>query len=297
MRNIVELLAFHDERAVPNWLYHGFVLCEVDRFAILRDELLNAKKQAGCDLRKRIHFSKLTSSSDGSSRTKTAVNWTDLFVKKLYQSMWFYLFGVNLGNIDYQLFRPSGNGHDRDFRIYNRFFEIGLFSACRFFFDSAIEDVEIQQIFSEKRDLEEKNPFLIQAPYRINRRESNIVVKSRQVIQVNGTPSNEKYNPECCEVVNFVDVLIGAFSQNFDYTSKRRACNEVAEKMFTVCQKLSEKPYNKNSRYYKRYALSFFPKRKQSDTKITSYGIRPPEDQFYTGRAIRLYQRFIPGLD
>ena len=297
MRNIVELLAFHDERAVPNWLYHGFVLCEVSKFPILKDELLNAKRHADCEFDKRIHFSKLRSSSDGSSRTRTAVNWAKLFVKKTYQSMWFYFFGVNLRNIDYRFFGPSGNGQDRDFRIYNRFFEIGLFSACRFFFDSATEDVEIQQIFSEKRDLEETNPFLIHAPYKINRRETNVVVKSKRIIQVDGTPLKEKDNPECCDIINFVDVLIGAFSQTFDYTSKSRGCTEVAEKLFPVCQRLSEKPYNKKSRYYKRYAISFFPKNGQSESKIMSYGIRPPVEQFYSGRTIRLYQQFIPGLE
>lgn len=298
MRNIIELLAFHDERVIPNWLYHGFVLCEGGNFPTLRDELINAKKEASCELDKRIHFSKLRSSRTGSSRTRTAVKWAELFVKKLYQSMWFYLFGINLSNIDYQFFGPSGNGQDRDFRIYNRFFEIGLFSACRFFFDSATEDVEILQIFSEKRDLEEKNPFLTHAPYRINQRESNVVVKSKQIIQVAGTLSRENDNPECVDVINFVDVLVGAFSQAIDYTSKSRGCTEVAEKLFPVCRRLSEKPYNRNSRYYKRYAISFFPKSKQSESKITSYGVRPPEEQFYSGRTLRLYQpKYIPGLE
>lgn len=297
VRNIIELLAFHDERAITNWLYHGFVLCEISNFSILLDELRNVKRQAGCELNKRIHFSQLRSSSDGSSKTKTAVDWADLFISKLYQSIWFYFFGVNMANIDYQFFGPPSDGHDRDFRIYNRFFEIGLFSACRFFFDSATEDVEIQQIYSEKRYLEKNNPFLIQPPYNINRRESNITVDSKQIIPVDGNPLKEKANPECCTVINFVDVLIGAFSQNFDYTSRSRACNEVAEKLLLVCQRLSEKPYNKNSRYYKRYAISFFPKSKQLETALTDYGIRPPEDQFYTRRPMRLYQTHIPGFN
>ena len=146
------------------------------------------------------------------------------------------------------------------FVIYNRFFEIGLFSACRFFFDPAIEDVEILRIFTERRDLGGKNPFLILTPYKINKRETNIAVKSRQIIQVDGNPLKEKDNPECCDILNLVDVLIGAFSQAFDYTSKSRACTEVAEKLISICQRLSETPYNINSRYYKKYVMSFFPK-------------------------------------
>ena len=297
MKNIMEILAFHDERMVPNWLYHGFVLCDASKLPSLRTELLNAKMMANCELNKRIHFSGLRSSSHGSSKTKTAVNWAELFVEKLYQDMWFYFFGINLRNIDYQFFGTSSNGRDRHFRIYNRFFEIGLFSACRFFFDPAVEDVEILKVFSEKRVLGGANPFLTLAPYKINRRETNVVVKSKQIIQVDGNPSKERDNPECCDILNLVDVLIGAFSQVFDYTSKSRACTEVAEKLISICQRLSETPYNKNSRYYKRYAMSFFPRNRQSVSMIKDYGVRPPEDQFYPSRTIRLYQYCIPGFE
>lgn len=297
MRNIIEILAFHDERMVPNWLYHGFILCDISKLDSLRNDLCDAKYKAKCEPNKRIHFSELRSSSYGSSRTKTAVSWAELFVEKLYQDMWFYFFGINLRNIDYQFFGPSSNGQDRHSKIYNRFFEIGLFSACRFFFDPTIEDVEIKQIFSERRDLKETDSFLILAPYKINRRESNIVVKRKQIIQVDGNPLKEKCYPECCDIINLVDVLMGAFSQAFDYTSKSRACNEVAEKLVTVCQRLSETPYNKNSRYYKRYAISFFPKKRQSVTTIENYGVRPPEGQFYTRRTIRLHQYYIPGFE
>ena len=297
MRNTTEILAFHDERWVPSWLYHGFILCEVSRLPSVRETLLETKRKANCNLNKRIHFSELRSSSHGSSRTRTAVNWAGLFVTKLYQYIWFYFFGVNLKNIDYQFFGTTSNGQDRHSKIYNRFFEIGLFSACRFFFDSSIEKVEILQIFSEKRELADTNPFLTFAPYKINRRESNIVVKNRQIIQVDSVPSKEKDNPECCDILNLVDVLMGAFSQALDYTSGSRACCEVAEKLMPVCKRLSETPYNKNSRYYKRYAMSFFPKSKQSVATIRNYGIRPPEDQFYSRRTIRLYQDYIPGFD
>jgi hypothetical protein len=294
MRDVIQILAFHDERVVPNWLYHGFILCDVSKFALLRNELLNAKKKANCDPNKRIHFSELRSSSSGSSRTKTAVNWAKLFVDKLYQDMWFYFFGINLRNIDYRFFGTSSKGHDR---LYNRFFEIGLFSACRFFFVPATEDVEILQVFSEKRELGETNPFLTLTPYKINQRETNVVVKSKQIIQVDGNPLKEKLNSECCDIVNLVDVLIGAVSQALDYTSKSRACTEISEKLISVCRRLSETPYNKNSRYYKKYAMSFFPKNRLSASTIKKLGTKPPEGQFYSNRAIRLGQYCIPGFE
>jgi len=298
VRNVVALLAFHDERAVRSWLYHGFVLCEPSRFPALTEELINARKGAHCRLDVRIHFSQLRSSSAGSTQTATAVKWAELFVKRLYGSMWFYLFGTNLNNIDYRLFGSSSDGQSRYSKIYNRFFEIGLFAACRYFFDPAIEDVEILQIFSEKRELEKKDPFLTHAPYRINIRETNVAVKSREVIHVASTISREKDRPECVNMVNFVDVLVGGFSQVIDFTSASRGCTEVADKLYPVCRRLSENPFNRNSRYYKRYAMSFFPRIKQSKPEIVSYGARPPEEQFYSRRALRLYQpKCMPGFE
>jgi hypothetical protein len=298
MRNTVELLAFHDERRVRNWLYHGFMLCEVDDFPQLRDQLINAKGECGCDIDKRIHFSELGSGGTGSSRTRTAVAWAKLFATSLHSSMWFYFFGINLRNIDYEFFGPSTAGRARDFRIYNRFFEIGLFGACRFFFDSESEDVKIVDIVSEKRDLEKDNPFLIHVPYRINRRASNIEVRSRRVVQAASHPCRETIHPEYAHLVNFVDVLIGSFSEVIDYTTRKDGCIEVAEKIFPVCTRLLEDPYNKNSRYYKKYAVSFFPRRLVSKSAIMKYDARPPQDMFYWNRAPRLHQpECFPGFE
>jgi len=289
MRDSVELLAFHDERRVRNWLYHGFVLCEVDDFPHLRDQLVNAKGESGCDVDKRIHFSELRSGGSGSSRTRAAIAWAKLFVTTLHSIMWFHFFGINLNNIDYEFFGPSSAGQARDFRIYNKFFEIGLFGTCSFFFDSR-EDVEIVHIVSEKRDLEKENPFLIHAPYRINRRASNIRVRGRQVVQVASHPGRETAHPGYAHLVNLVDVLIGSFSEVIDYTTKKDGCTEVAERVFPVCSRLLENPYNKNSRYYKRYAVSFFPKRLVSRSAIVKHDVRSTEDLFYWNRAPRLRQ-------
>lgn len=286
MRNIIELLAFHDERKIPNWLYHGFVLTKVGETSQLVSELLNTKNESLCSLDKRIHYSELRSTSTTSSRTRTAVQWAELFRKKLYRNIWFYLFGIDLTNINYKLFQPQG----RDFKIYNTFFELGLFSACRYFFDSTTDDIEILQVFSEKRNLGVSDPFLIHAPYRINRRETNVVVKNKQITQVASSLSREKIYPQYVYIINFVDVLIGSFSQVIDYTSRSKGCTEVAEKIFPICQRLVENPYNKNSRYYKRCALSFFPKKSILPSTIIRYGIKPPEEQFYPSRKLRLYQ-------
>jgi hypothetical protein len=295
--NNISLFVFHDERIVRQWLYHGFILCKTERLAWLRNELASVRKKSDCPSFKRIHFSKLSSGSSGSTRTKTAAGWATLFVTKLFENIWFYLFGVNLNNVDYQFFGSADNGQKRDFRIYNRFFEMGLFSACRYFFDILTERIEITQIFSEERGLDANDPFLNYATYKINSKESNILVKSKCIQQVASELSREKLFPECVDIINLVDIIVGAMSEVLDFTTNKRGCKEVAEKLYGVCRRLSEDPYNKNSRYYKRYAMSFFPRTRQRKSQIINYGIRPPEDQFYQARRLLLYKRCLPGLE
>lgn len=295
MVSIIKLLVFHDERMVPGWLYHSFVLCQPDFSALLKNELLNAKNQAGCSRHKRIHFSGLSSDSRRSSKTRTAVIWAQLLVNKLYKDVHFYFFGLNKRNLDYEFFGPSSDGRARDYRIFNTFFQMGLFSACRYFFD-VDEEVEILNIFSEERSLPTDDPFPIHAPYKINKRESNVLVKSQQVIQVAGDLSREKNYPEYVDILNFVDVIMGGFSQAIDCTGNAKGCIEVAERLFSLCQRLSESPYNVNSRYYKRCAMSFFPRYRQSKSKTIQHGVKPPEGLFYTKRTLRLHQHCFTGF-
>ena len=131
---------------------------------------------------------------------------------------------------------------------------------------------------------------MIHAPYRINMRASNITVRDRHIVQAASDPCRETTHPEYTHLVNFVDVLIGSFSEVIDYPTKQGGCTEVAEKVFPVCRKLLESPYNRNSRYYKRYAVSFFPKQLVSKSAMMKYSVSPPEDMFYWNRAPRLHQ-------
>jgi len=234
MRDLIELLAFHDERELKKekWLYHGFILCEVQKCSMLVCDLVDKKNEAECPVGDRIRFVKLTSKSAGSPSTKTVVKWAELFRDKCYMNMWFYLLGINLANINYDAFGPKSNGQDRIFRIYNRFFEMGLYSACRWFFNPDTMDVEIENMFSEDRSLEKDNPFTFYAPYKINKKESNIKVKNKHITQISSTPSKERNYPDYVHVLNLVDILVGSFSEVFDYSSTQDGCVEVAEKLY-----------------------------------------------------------------
>lgn len=296
MRDLIELLAFHDERELKRekWLYHGFILCKVKKCAMLINDLIDKKNEAKCPIGERIHFVELTSRSTGSPSTKTAVKWAGLFRDTWYRDdrgVFFYLLGINKRNINYDAFGPRSNGQDRHFRIYNKFFEIGLFSACRWFFDSATVDIEIEDIFSEERSLGKHNPFTFYAPYKINQRESNITVKTKGITQLSSKPSGERTFPDYVHILNLTDILVGSFSEVFDYSSTQDGCVEVAEKLYSICDRLSQNPFNKQSRYYKKYATSFFPKRKLKLSEILQSETSQLNNQFYYKRQPCLSQQ------
>lgn len=288
------LVVFHDERYLkPEWLYHGYLFCSEDSIDWLHARLLEIRSNANCERDKSIHFKELRSGSSGSTRTKTAVGWAKFFVNEMYENAWFYLLGINLRNVDYDFFGPVADGGTRDYRIYNKFFEIGLYSACRFFFDVRKDLVEIVRIFSEKRDLPEDDPFLLHAPYRINKRGSNITINCTQVTPLAGGIKREGQFPEHVDVVNLVDVLVGGCSQVFDNPGRKDGCEEVARILVPVCQFFAINPYNprgENRCYLKKYVASFFPKGGTTLRGLTR-GKLPPPNQFYYQRQLKFCQR------
>ncbi|MFA5399916.1 MAG: hypothetical protein WC169_00975 [Dehalococcoidia bacterium] len=292
----IEALIFHDERMIPGWLYHGYIICNSHTSVLLGECLRRAKNDASCDASKRIHFSELRSNSQISSRSRTAKAWAKLYVKELYYHVKFYLFGINTDNLDYNKFGPPSDGQLRKYRIYNTFFHIGLFSACRFFFDANSDAVEVAQIYSEDRNLSVDDPFLVHSPYKVNSRESNVSVRCSQITSIASDSQRELHNPEYVDIINFVDVLLGGFSQIMDATSvTARGCNEVAECLYPLCRRLTQNPYNKNSRYYKKCAFSFFPAKNLSH--IETNGNTLSEDLFYHKRNMKIYQRCLPGFE
>ena len=280
--------------------YHGYLFCSEDSLDWLCHRLKQIRSDVGCEEDKRIHFKELRSGCSGSTRTKTAVGWAKFFVNDMYGKAWFNLLGINLQNVDYDFFGPPADGGARDYRIYNRFFEMGLYSACRFFFDQSTDLVEILDIFSEARSLTSSDPFLIHAADKIGRRRSNITMNCTKVTLVAGDIRKERDFPEYVDIINLVDVLIGGCSQVFDYSSRSKTgCEEVAKILVPICERFTTTPYNPKSRYFKKYSATFFPKKRITFTDIMRIGESPPPDQFYHCRQLMFCQhnqgRF-PGL-
>lgn len=284
-----QVRVFHDERTVgKRWLYHGYLIVPVGLVHQMSRRLQGCRETALCP-KKRIHFAHLTAHSSTSTRTDTAARWARYYRDELYRFGFFSILGIDLRNIDWSRFGSPGDPRSqKEHRVYNRFFEMGLYGALRFFYP-AEHLVIVEEIFSERRDLEDSDPFVHYAPYRIGCRESNITVVTPKANLVAGDVARETAFPELVDCVQFVDIIIGAHSHNLDAIAhSKTGCDEVADIILPVTKRLTESPFNPNSRYWKRYSMSFFPKER---VDVSHFDIWPWMSLFYQGRPVRRQPR------
>ncbi len=172
----------------------------------------------------------------------------------------FFLLGIDLSKLDQSYFGDKDSSRaQRNMRIYNKFFEIALFTALRWFFNSS-EEVSVTKIFAEKRCLPNDDPFTTHAPQMIRRRESNIVVQTNHVSMIDAKAEKETAHPGLRDCLQIVDVYTGALSQLLDNSNCKSGCCEVATALAPRAKKLMEQPFNSKSCCWKRVALRFFPK-------------------------------------
>lgn len=280
---------FHDERIVQKrWLYHGYLIVPVGLVHQVLARLQQCRQTASCRA-KRIHFAHLTAHSSTSTRTDTAARWARYYRDEFYRFGLFSMVGIDLANIDWYRFGSPGDlRSEKEHRAYNRFFEMGLYGALRFFYP-ADHPVIVEAIFSEKRDLEDSDPFVHYAPYRIGWRESNIIVVAPEVKLIAGDLPRETAFPELVDCIQFVDIIIGSHSHNLDAIAhSKTGCDEVADVILPLTTRLTESPFNPNSRYWKRYSMSFFPKERLD---VSRFEIWPWMSLFYHDRPVRRQPR------
>jgi hypothetical protein len=221
-----------------------------------------------------------------------AVEWIDLFAQSLFEKIYFYFFGVNYRNLERTLWRRA----QRDFKIYNRFFQIGLYGAIKWFFLSAgYEKVSIQNIFSDKKSRKAEDSFHTQPIEEIDVKTwikgENIVFQNSKIIEIESDHEKEQEYPEKSHLIQFVDLIMGTFGQVFDSTSAKKGKCRIADEClrFELPSKLMK--YNINSRYYKKYAVSFFPKRKLTKREIIEGGIASKVNEFQNEREMKYTTR------
>jgi len=158
-------VVFHDERYIGReWLYHAFFILNKELLEMELRKIDSIKNDNGYS--GKVRFKEIRSTS---SRSFTiAKSWIRLFYSELYRTCRYSILGVNLNNIDYDFFGTRGDRGRRG-RIFQRFFEIGLYGSLRYFFPSG--RVNVSGIFTDPKNFALGHPFYWRPIYNIRAKE------------------------------------------------------------------------------------------------------------------------------
>lgn len=293
----MECNIYHDEREVRGkwrkWLYHGFLIVPMDFEDQILKELADEREKSGWQ--KEIHFHNLR---DTRAMNDLAARWINLFCSYLYKRTYFYLLGVNYTNLAKDLW---DNRKTRDYKIYNRFFQIGIYGTIKWFFlnqTAGFQKVVVKNIFSDAKSRTPEDKFhskpISEIEFKAEIKNEPIVLNCPEVIEVQSNHEDESTYKNESHLIQYVDLIVGGFSQVLDSTSNHEGKCKIAE--ILVNNRLPEevmghKPSHFGSNYYKRYAVSFFPRGKLSRDEIVNKNISTQVNQFYYDRTLSFCNR------
>lgn len=268
---MTEVIAYHDETHCENsnCLYQGFILVPQNKKEQFRDMLAQRRRETGCT--KRVHFSKMRRAEG--SRFKLASLWAnDHKMRHLGLGIRFFLLGIDLPKVTFK-FRSTGP-LPKDIVIYNWSWRVALTGALSFLFERH-EKVRLVKVYREFSDLKPSDKSLTTALRKICTEGRNFVLATGACLMI---------HPEESDEMQLVDVLAGAHRQNIEGSSNAPACKAIAKQVSEVTHRLITNPYNKNSRFYKRYCISFYPK--ESIAELGDGSIMTARD-FYHNRPLK----------
>lgn len=106
--------------------------------------------------------------------------------------------------------------------------------------------------------------------YRAIIKNEGITFNSLRIIEIESDHRKEQQYPDHSHFIQFCDLIIGAISQALDNTSTHEGkckCAEILLSSRVLYDLLRDTPMF-DSNYYKKYALSFFPKERLSKEQI-----------------------------
>ncbi len=284
--NEIELNVYHDEREIPRqWFYHSFCFIPLQNERKVLNTLCSHRRESTWE--SEIHFKELKGTN---TENDLAKRWVDYYGNEGIDDFYYYLLGIDLQMIEKRLWK-SGT---RDHRIYNRFFQMGLYGAIKWFFlnpDARYHEVIINKIFSHERSREDKDEFHTRPIFETLQKSLSsdevIIFKTYKIKEVKSDHEEEIKHPDASHFIQFADVIMGTFSQIYDNTSNHEGKKLCARAMLKCELPGKIMSFNPNSRYYKRYAVSFFPKAKITERdffdKTPEYFLK---SQFYNKRSM-----------
>lgn len=192
------------------------------------------------------------------------------------KTIYFYILGLNNSKLNAEEFDTKNEFVSK----YNRFFRSAILYAIKYFFPEM--QIVIKNIFHEDGQQSQSKLFPWYTIFKLNDSSNNINVLSSEIQFL---PKDHKEN-ELSNIIQLCDLILGLSTSILHGIPESKSSNYregLLQKYFPLFERLIKQPSNRNSsfKYYKRLAISFFPKEK---TNIDSW--ERCKNQFYTKRPL-----------
>lgn len=215
-----------------------------------------------------------------------ANRWCNIIMDN-YNPTEFYMhiLGININKLDKSYFKTAGSKTHVDENIYNRFFRTAIIYPLKKFF-SKYDEIIIDNIYHDIGNMDNHKYFKYKTLNYINLNEEKIRCNCKEIslIKTDDKNSLEANNT----LLQFIDLFLGANFNMLHNSSRQKNKVAIAKKLFPIIDRMINKPYNVNSKYYNTYSISFFP-RKKITSNISEFEKEIiKSDNFYTNRELKL---------
>ena len=210
------------------------------------------------------------------SKKSIARNWLNLIIdnnKYNRELIYFNIFYIDLTKLDSSLFGDKKNLQN----IYNKFFRTSLKGSLKWFFQNH-KTICLENVIHDQGSMGEHNYF---THFNLTKLEDEtdgrIKVHDREIKYLKSDHhkhTNER-DMRNAQLLQFIDLIIAATSQNIFNTSNDPFKKELAMIIRPLVERLLKKPHNQNSsyNYFRKQQITFFPKYPLSEATITKKDI------------------------
>ena len=167
--------------------------------------------------------------------------------------------GMGLSLLTAPIFKLLGSSSIFVNMVYAHFINIFISSLCIFplYFIA-------KRIFSDKKAREGNDRFhtqpISEIRFKSSTRDEKIEFRHSKIVEVDSDHQQEAEYTQESHLIQFVDIVTGGISQVIDCSSKHEGKCLIADTLLKMGLPEKVMKINKNSRFYKIYSVSFFPK-------------------------------------
>lgn len=248
-----------NDKCKEKFMYLGIVIIETSKKEIILKKINSIRKDIWYS--NELHFTWLKNLPwlwKENKKTLLAEKYIDLILEdKDKKYFYFDILWINLENLDLTYFWNDKWWHYCN--IYNRFFRTIVTRSINSYFDW--KNVIIDNIFHDNENsLIWHQYFDWHLLYKLN------WTINWKINFIDSNHNKESLYPNESHFIQIIDLLLWAMRQLYDNPNKKRWCKYIWDKIKPLIERMRDKPWNYNSKYWyiKKYNISFFPNSKDN---------------------------------